>query len=234
MRPLDLPVTGILTFPSGESPEEASGGPRYIYRARGARPGLRHGGGARRRPPYGPARGADVLFLLRAVQGTVHRGARGIPERPPSGRARVRREPLHLPDGSRDRAGHAGRLPDLRHGAGADAAGSRCGAIARAARLAPPALACRTARRRRVRAGDGEPRGHSLRLLDRTAALRRAAMPAGDTCALDRARLLPARARVGAQPLPQHVDADRARHRRRLAFQPCGSVRARHLPRSGP
>ena len=88
----------------------------------------------------------------------------------------------------------------------------------------------------RVRAGDGEPRGHSLRFLDRAAALRRPAVPAGDARALDRPCVLPAGSRLGAQPRAQHVDTDRARHRRRLALQPrrACSRPASSLRRSSP
>ena len=178
--------------------------------------------------------GQTFYFLLRPVQGAVYRRAGRVPRRPPAGPARARGQPLHLPDGPRDRAGHAGRLLHLRHGAGADDACGRCGTFTRASRPAPAALARRTARRRRVRVGDGEPRRHSFRLLDRPAALHRAAMPAGDARALDRTGLLPAGSCFGAQSLAQHVDPDRARHGRGLALQPRRRDRTGRLPCGGP
>src|SRR3546814_15540510 len=47
---------------------------------------------------------------------------------------------LHLPHAPRDRAGCAGQLPDLRHGAGADHSRGRVRAEPGAGRLPPPLL----------------------------------------------------------------------------------------------
>ena len=64
--------------------------------------------------------------------------------------------------------------------------------------LTPPPVAGRTACSRRVRAGDGKPRRHSLRLLAGAARLCRPPVLARDTGALDRTRVLLARPRLGS------------------------------------
>ena len=59
-------------------------------------------------------------------------------------------------------------------------------------------------------------------------------VPPCNARAVDRAGVLPARPRVGAQPLAQHVDPDRARHQRRLALQPRRAGRARRFSGRSP
>ena len=64
---------------------------------------------------------------------------------------------LHLPDAPRDRAGRAGRLPDLRHGARAQDRRGRGGAERRVPRHAPPVLDQRRAVAAAPGLGHGRP-----------------------------------------------------------------------------
>ena len=144
-----------------------------------------------------------------------------------AGRRRRRRHDLHLPDASRDPAGPSGQLPEVRHGAGAGAAEPRGGREPRA----------RDFRRRfwwtlplTVVVTVLAMFGHRLGWFDmRHAELDRAGAVAAGR-AVGRLAVLRARRAVDRQPQPEHVDADRPGHRRRLRLQRGRDRRARRVP----
>ena len=201
---------------------------------RARRPGLRHEGrSAQDRSIATATRGRDYFFcsarLPRASSSPIRRNIST-----PASRRQRRLPPgddLHLPDASRDPAGRARQLPDLRHGAGAarrhgDEAGPNpelidmtrrfwIGAGARGAgascwRWAAhlPASTCTTTCRRSSSVW--------LQFVLATPVVLWAGWPFFER----------GWASV-RQPQPQHVHPDRARHRRRLSLQPGRDLRAR-------
>ena len=119
---------------------------------RGDRSRLRHerrsGDGA----PSRRTRRPRLFLLRRALPRAVRRRARALSRRQagtPAGSGG--RGPVDLPDASRDRARRPGKLPDLRHGAGADDPGRRRRGQSRAGRH----VAALLGRRRAVGAAAG-------------------------------------------------------------------------------
>ena len=151
-----------------------------------------------------------------------------------AGEIGFRRADLHLPDASRDRAGRARRLPDLRHGARAQDGKRRGrGAERGAARHDAALLDQRRARLAAAGLGDGRPPA------------RRRSRPrdpardsrTGSSSSLATPVVLwagwPVFKRCWAsfvQHEPEHVDADRHRRRRGLPLQRGRDGGARHLP----
>ncbi len=78
-----------------------------------------------------------LLLLPRRVQGEIRGRSRALSLSTGAG-AGAGGHHLHLPHASRDPAGWAGLVPDLRHGAGAGAGDRRGGAQPRAHRHDPP------------------------------------------------------------------------------------------------
>ena len=122
----------------------------------------------------------------------------------------------------------ARQLSDLRHGARTDDAGWRRRGQSRAARHDAAVLGMRRVVGPARRPGDGrgfrEARSHRVARRGMGAACARHAGGAVGRLALLRARL-----EVDRQPAPQHVHADRARHRGRLCLQSRCGADARHI-----
>ena len=162
------------------------------------------------KPVYFCSAGCKTKFVADPVQvhATPAGGRRGCRGR----RAGRRRDDLHLPDAPGDPPGPSRQLPEVRHGARAGDAEPRGRREPRAGRLPAPLLVDAAADGRRHRAGDVRPspaaHGHGDPELDRAGAL-----DAGR--AVGGLAVLRARRAVDRQPQPEHVDADRPRHRRR-------------------
>ena len=125
-------------------------------------------------------------------------------------------------------------MPDLRDGArtGDRHRGDR--AQPRARRHDPALLDRRRPRRSGRRAGDGRA-PHQPSHASRPAAFELAAARARDAGGVvGRLAVLRAGLGLGRDAEPQHVHADRARHRRRLALQRRGDGGAGHIPRGLP
>jgi hypothetical protein len=143
---------------------------------------------------------------------------------------RACRHRLHLPDASGGAAGRPRFLPDLRHGAGAGGGDRRCRPQSRTKDMTR-------------RSGSARADGAARALGDgRAPAGCRAGADAHAHCRLAAARLRHAGGAVGRLAVlrarlaslvdaqPQHVHADRARHRRGLALQRRGDGGARPVP----
>ncbi len=138
---------------------------------------------------------------------------------------------LHLSDASTDSAERSGKLPDLRHGAGAGGAQRGFRTQPRTARHDKAILDQRGTGAADVGIGDGRPSGAE----PASACVRgsvdvdsvRARYPGG---AVGRVAVLRARVGIGREPVAEHVQFDRPRSRRRIPLQPGGDVRSRPVP----
>ena len=196
-------------------------------------PRLRHGA---RADDGGGARDTDRIHLPDAPGGSPGRPRR-VPRlwhgaRAGDHYAAVDAHRIHLPDAPRGGARRTRRLPDLRHGAGTQD-GDRRGAAEPRADRHDAALRRRdgarrpAARHRHVRHA-AEPTAARHRAEWRTDV---AAIRAGDAGrAVGRLAVLPARLDVAGDAPPQHVHADRHRHRRRLSLQRRRGARAGAVP----
>ena len=194
---------------------------------------LRHDGDRAVTAPSRTRR-APVLLLQRKVSGEVRsrtgavRTVRRENARTRHGRSRAGDwNDLHLPDAPGDPAGPPGQLPEVRDDAGAGAARTGRGQELGTRRFPAPLLVDPAADGGRYGAGDaGPPAGrvrHGGPELDRTGA--------GVTDrALGRLALLRAGGSVDREPQPEHVDADRARHRCSLSLQRRGHGGAERVP----
>ena len=214
--------------------------PRAVQRRarrlhRGARSRLRDARRARHRTAPDPARGRFLPLLLRAVPGPLRSLTgyvlRRAPRAWPCARGHAAGHPLHLPDAPRDPARRSARLPALRHGAGAGGTGSRRRPPPRARRRAPPPVLRRTAGARGLRPRDGRASRPARHAMAGAAPVRLAPARAGDAGrSVGRRTLLRARLVLARQSQPQHVDADRARNRRRLRLQRRRGARTGAVP----
>ena len=144
------------------------------------------------------------------------------------------RHDLHLPDASGGPAGRPGLLPDLRHGAGTGDADAPTPAQSRTDRHDAAVLDRACADRAGRRAGDG-------RAPVRLASADRRRCRTGCSSLLATPVVLwagwPFFVRGGQSlvtPQPQHVHADRARHRRGVDLQRRRDARARPVPAGVP
>ena len=159
------------------------------------------------------ARRPDLLLLLPPVASINSAPIpRSISRRKPAPVEHAHRRTIYLPDASRDRPRPARHLPHLRHGARAHGRRDRRRREPRASRHAPPLLGL---------FGFDSP-GLHLRHDDapqpQRDVLRNGAVHAGRP--VGRMAVLRARLAVDRHAQPQHVHADRTRHRRRLLLQP--------------
>ncbi len=230
------------------SDDEMPNAPRCACnRPDGHRPGLRHDGEPEAGHPDGELWRRGLPFLLGQVPDEVPGRSLvlrlGSCRRAQEGRPGQR--PVHLPDASRDRSRCAGRLPDLRHGAGAD------GALGRAQRgtdrLHPPDVDLGRGGGAAHRPDDGRTGRAAGARLDRASDGKLSRVRAGDADhPLGGPAVLPARLGLGGEPIAQHVDADQPRRGGGLSLfagrdLPAGRVsgalpdgpRRRHLLRGG-
>ena len=143
------------------------------------------------------------------------------------------RRAVDLSHASAGRPHRAGRLPDLRHGPGADDADRRRSGQPRAQRDDAPVLGGVGVVGAAVAARHG---GACLRSpAGRSAVAARFGVgptrPRDARGAVGRMAVLRARLAVPRQPQSQHVHADRHRHRRRLCLQHRGDAGPRDIPR---
>ena len=205
--------------------------PSRPHRRDRARSRLRHDRGSRdQQAPLRLSR-RDLSFLL----GRLPHQIRGRSPRlsgkgqPAEGRGAGRHD-LHLPDASRDPPGRPGKLPDLRHGAGAGGREPRCAAESGTRRHDAPLLGRPRARAAGGRPGNGRP-SRRRPWLGRSDAVELDPVRVCDARrAVGRLAVLRARLAVARHAQSQHVHADRDGHRRGLCLQPHRHRRARNLP----
>ncbi len=175
-----------------------------------------------------------LSFLLRRLPGEIRGRSRQVPEAGEACAASAGAEPraLHLPDASADPAGRAGRLPDLRHGAGTAGIRRRAGPNPELTDMTRRFWIGAGARGAGAGAGDGRPFPGPEPAPHRVAAgfdvdpvrVRHAGRAVG------RAGRSSSAAGPRCATAAQHVQPDRARHRRRLSLQPGRDLRARPVP----